>query len=483
MLASEAVPFVKVGGLADVAGALPKALMDLSAAHTSPLCLDMRLCIPFYPQIKTGKYKKLIEFHVRKGKKLQKVTCYQTQIGKVVVYLLKALPITRSEHVYSGDPGLDGDKFTLFSLAALELVKRIDWRPDIFHANDWHTAIAVYRLRDLQKTDPFFSHCRSVITLHNLPFMGAGTEKVLQDYGIVPSGDRHLPEWARNIPLPMGLSAADKVVAVSKTYARELKTKTHSCGLQAFFVSIKTKLTGIINGIDTDLWDPGMDHFISTSYDYHTLSSKQKDKAALLEELALDPNPEIPLLVFIGRMDRQKGVDLIISSLLAISRQKWNTVILGTGDPLLESSCKKLQDEYPSKVRVMNIFNSPLAHKLYAAGDILLMPSRYEPCGLSQMIAMRYGCIPVAADTGGLHDTIKPINASGYGTGFLFSPVTAACLSNTIRSALRKFADRPWWESTQVKAMCADFGWNRSAAAYFSLYRSLIKGRGISKDD
>jgi starch synthase len=203
----------------------------------------------------------------------------------------------------------------------------------------------------------------------------------------------------------------------------------------------------------------------------------------MLNEQYLNPDPTIPLMIYIGRMDRQKGVDLIISSLAAIPEEKWNVIILGTGDPQLESACEKLQEIFPSKVRVINRFDSALAHQLYAAGDILLMPSRYEPCGLAQMIAMRYGSIPVAADTGGLHDTIRSIDTSVNGTGFLFSPVTPSAFSKAIRSALHKFTECPEWESTQARVMSLDFGWGHSAAAYFSLYRSMIKGTRAAQND
>ncbi len=470
---------MKVGGLADVAGALPKALMDLPASVTGSYQLDVRLCIPFYSQIDLNSYEFVTDVEVRKGNKRVKVVCYKTHVGRIIVYLLRSKQISKQKTVYSADVQKDGDNFILFSLAALELLKHLDWPPEILHANDWHTAIAIHKLARLKDLDPFYSHTRSVLTIHNLPFMGAGVENLLQEYGLPASNEKRLPEWARAVPLPMGLAAADKIVAVSKTYAKELGSENKSCGLSSFFKSKNTSLTGIVNGIDTDIWDPLNDYLITQKYDVCSLSKKNINKVSIIEEYGLDPDPTAPLLVYIGRMDRQKGVDLIPAALSALTTHLWNSIILGSGDPELEAFCRELEIDHPLKIKFLNVFDSALSHRLYAAGDILLMPSRYEPCGLSQLIAMRYGCIPVAADTGGLHDTILHVKGKSAGTGFLFSPTSAPAFTSAINTALKIYQSPKIWRNIQLKAMCTDYSWKRSAQSYFSIYRALVE-KGLS---
>jgi starch synthase len=302
--------------------------------------------------------------------------------------------------------------------------------------------------------------------------MGAGTEKSLENFGIPPSEDDALPEWARSIPLPLGLSVADRIVAVSPTYAKEILTPDFGCDLQDFLHTRANRISGILNGVDTKLWNPEKDPNITAPFSVSTLQNKTLDKQALQTEFGLDNNPDIPLLILVSRMDRQKGVDIALEGLRLAASQAWQAILLGTGDPKLESACQKLQQELPDKVRAAMRFDSALSHRLYAGGDVILMPSRYEPCGLSQLIAMRYGTLPLAHAIGGLADTISDVSKPNP-TGFLFSDLTAQSFANGLHRCLNDYQQKATWSMLQKNAMQKDFSWKQSALEYARLYCDL----------
>lgn len=476
-VASEAEPFIKVGGLGDVAGALPKALMNLPFESTKPFRLDVRLCIPFYSclNIRNLKLIKTSTVIVSKNDSAETGEIFETSIGNLPVYLVKGRPISKSPAVYSLDTRQDGDKFTFFSLAVLEFIQSSDWKPDIIHANDWHTALSVYALKSLARNKNSFKNVSTLITLHNLPFMGAGTEAALADYGIPASNDKNLPVWARTLPLPMGLSAADQIVAVSPNYARELLTTRFGCNLQTFFRAYQNKLQGIINGLDTDIWDPKKDPCISHPFDLSTIENKEKNKNIIKKSLKIPLTDDIPLLVSISRMDQQKGVDILLDGLRLIKDLPWQAVVLGSGNPKLEKATQTLAKELRHRFKGIFTYDPVLSHQLYAAADIFLMPSRYEPCGLSQLIAMNYGAIPVATNTGGLHDTIQQTYPKRPGTGFLFQKADPRSFASQLSVAISTYAHKSFWKKIQKKAMSQDFSWEVSARAYFDVYKSLIE--------
>jgi starch synthase len=473
-LASEADPLVKVGGLGDVAGSLPRALRALPPEQVKGFKLDVRLVLPFYPTIDTDKWKPslLVKFGLPYPGEHPPVEIYGINLDGIPTYLIKSKPIDQGKSVYSLQTRKDGDKFVLFSLAALEMVKTLGWKPDILHANDWHTAVAIYELARKRTSDGFFKDTATVLTLHNLPFMGAGTEKSLENFGIPPSEDDALPEWARSIPLPLGLSVADRIVAVSPTYAKEILTPDFGCDLQDFLHTRANRISGILNGVDTKLWNPEKDPNITAPFSVSTLQNKTLDKQALQTEFGLDNNPDIPLLILVSRMDRQKGVDIALEGLRLAASQAWQAILLGTGDPKLESACQKLQQELPDKVRAAMRFDSALSHRLYAGGDVILMPSRYEPCGLSQLIAMRYGTLPLAHAIGGLADTISDVSKPNP-TGFLFSDLTAQSFANGLHRCLNDYQQKATWSMLQKNAMQKDFSWKQSALEYARLYCDL----------
>ncbi len=483
-IASEADPLIKVGGLADVAGSLPRALREINTSESPvPFDLDVRLVIPYHPNIRSDQYptQQIAEYpiHTIDGDILAKA--FSLNIDGLPVYLIGGAPIDQETAVYSQDLEADGYKYVFFSLACLELARKLNWKPDILHANDWHTAASVYSLALQRPSEPFFSHTASLLTIHNLPYLGAMTASALEAFGLPPSEHSDLPSWAQHMALPLGLLTADSIVAVSPGYAKEILTEEFGSGLDNFLKTHSTKISGILNGLDIHKWDPITDAELAANFSAHNIQARSINKAFLQEELGLNINPHIPLLAMVSRMDPQKGVDLTVDALrsllqsTAINLSLLQVVFLGTGDPELASAVRLLEHDCPDQVRAQIIFNERLSHHIYAGADILLMPSRYEPCGLSQMIAMHYGCVPIARSTGGLSDTIHDPSDSELSTGFLFSPARADALSVAIQRALIVYRqDSADWQGIQIRGMQQDFSWDRSAQEYKKRYRMLL---------
>jgi starch synthase len=476
---AEVDPLVKVGGLGDVAFALPQALNNLQPETLEGGQIETRLVIPCHSTacLDIENMSEFFEFKVQTASGSIPARTFTTNIDGLTIYLIYAEPIARDPLVYSEDLYRDGLKFTFFSMAILELVRMLDWKIDILHANDWHTAISIYRLDMLRQSDHFLKDAKSVITVHNLPYMGVGTETALDELGIPPSQDRRLPTWARYLPMPMGLSVADEIVAVSPTYAREIMTPEFGCGLQNYLMYKNDRVSGILNGVDVQSWNPETDRNIFANYTAQNLEERKKNKQELIAEFSLDPSDDIPLLIFIGRMDLQKGVDLAIGALRQLINLPWQVIFLGKGNLVLEEEAHKFESDHPDKVRAITRFDGRLARRMYAGGDMILMPSLYEPCGLAQMIGMRYGCIPLGRATGGLKDTIIDIEDSENGTGFIFEQADPNALAVTIRRALSHYQYKLGWEETQIRGMKQDFSWHKSALKYAGIYQGLKRGR------
>ena len=483
-IVSEATPFIKVGGLADVAGSLPRALRKIgSSTNPKSIELDVRLVIPFHPNIRNDQYPhmQIAEYpiHAIDGDVLAKA--FSLEIDGLTVYLIGGAPIDQETAVYSQDLEADGYKYVFFSLACLELARKLNWKPDILHANDWHTAAAVYSLALQRPSDPFFSHTASLLTIHNLPYLGTMTPPALEAFGLPPAVDSDLPSWAQNMALPLGLLAADSIIAVSPGYAKEILTEEFGSGLDTFLKTRSDKIFGILNGLDTRKWDPITDTELTANFSSHDLQARSINKSFLQEELGLEINPHIPLLAMVTRMDPQKGVDIAVDALrillesAALDIYPLQVVFLGSGVPVLERAVRHLEQDYPDQVRAQIMFNERLSHHIYAGADILLMPSRYEPCGLSQMIAMHYGCVPIARATGGLSDTILDPSDTDLSTGFLFLPAQPAALIVAIQRALMVYRhDSADWQGIQIRGMQQDFSWRRSAQEYMKRYRMLL---------
>src|SRR3972149_1063078 len=464
-LAAEADPFVKVGGLGDVAGSLPRALRALS---NEDIKLDVRLVLPYHPVVKADNLKPLSMFSIPRGDSEVEVEAFEGSLNGMPVYFINGESIRANGSVYSVDPKLDAEKYTFFSLAALELPRQINWSPDVVHANDWHTALSVYGSLT-KRWEAGARHVAGVVTLHNLPFMGPDVSAILESYGI-KIAQTDLPEWARLMPLPLGLWASDAIVAVSPTYANEVLTPEYGCGLDEFLQLRRKTISGVLNGIDVVSFNPVDDSALGVNFDVNSLEKRAANKTLLQERLGFQPDTDSPLLAMVSRMDTQKGVDLAFTALKSMKKINFQTVILGTGDPKFEEAAQSLHNLFPEKIKIELRYDASLARQIYAGSDILLMPSRYEPCGLSQMIAMRYGCVPVVRATGGLDDTVK------HGeTGFVFDKAHHMSLMGAVKAGIKVYSDRERWRKIQRAGMAQDFSWENSARKYLELYQSLVK--------
>jgi starch synthase len=480
-LAAEAEPFVKIGGLGDVTGSLPVALQALAASSSENLPnIDIRLVIPLHGSVQRDLFSFETQFQVEVASRNGPVQArvLKTILNGLSVYLIAGELFPDDAPVYSGDNRIDGRKFAFFSLAALEMARALNWTPDVLHANDWHTAPAIYKLWLQKKLGTYGYNTATLLGLHNLPYLGSGAEKALAEFELPPAARSGLPRWANHLPLPLGLMSADHIVAVSPHYAQEIQTTEFGSGLHRFLKRRSDSISGILNGIDINRWDPARDVAIPTCYDRYHLEKRLENKLALQQELGLQVDPEIPLLAIVSRMDPQKGIDLVPPALQQVVRHPWQIIILGTGDRRVEAAALSLQAEFPARTRTVLRFDADLSHRIYAGADILLIPSRYEPCGLTQMIAMRYGCVPLARDTGGLSDTIQDVQISPQGNGFLFHKPSPAALAVALRRTLKIYRDRARWMGMQVRGMEKDFSWEHSARQYAQLYSQLVNGEG-----
>lgn len=471
-LAAEAEPFVKIGGLADVAGSLPLALRALPYQATRGVRLDVRLVLPLHRSIRADAptLQPVAEFSVyRRGGNIP-AQVFMMSSGGMPVYFINGTPLSSTSSVYSTDPALDREKYAFFSLATLELIRYLDWQPDIVHANDWHTALALYALCS-HHTNQELARVRTVFTVHNLPYMGGDSSDVLSAYGLIPLNDDSLPKWAQTQPLPLGLWSADVIVPVSPTYAREILTPDFGCGLDPYLMTRTKSMTGILNGLDVKCWNPETDQTLAARFNADELPARAANKTALRKVLELEGDVRVPLLVMIGRIDQQKGLDITFEALRQMTDRSWQFVILGSGDPALENAARSLQADFPDRVRAVIRYDAALGRLLYGGADMFLMPSRYEPCGLAQIIAMRYGCVPVVRATGGLKDTVQEGK-----TGFLFQEAVAGSMVEAMERALTVYARPEKWQHFQRNGMKEDFSWPRSARQYAIIYRSLVSG-------
>ncbi|HET9905127.1 MAG TPA: glycogen/starch synthase [Anaerolineales bacterium] len=472
-VAAEAEPFVKVGGLGDVAGTLPRALRALSSEVTGDVKLDIRLVLPLHSVIRQDSLRPVGIYSIPRGESDVQVEAFEGVLDGMPVYFLSGEPIRASGTVYSSNNKLDAEKYVFFSLAALELPRQINWTPSIIHVNDWHTALASYG--NLAKRWADKKHRTvSIVEIHNLPFLGPDVKEILESYGL-PLANTDLPDWARVMPMPLGLWASDTIITVSPTYAEEILHAEFGCGLQDFLTNRTSTLYGILNGLDTVSFNPQTDTALAANYSVDTLSARPKNKAALQERVGLPVQSEAPVFGIVSRMDQAKGIDIALKGLKLMAKQNWQLVLLGAGDATLEASARKLQEEMPDRVRVETRYDAKLARQIYGGADILLMPSRYEPCGISQMIAMRYGCVPLVRAVGGLHDTVTDSE-----TGFVFVDARVKSFNDAVRRALSLYPNRSRWSELQQAGMAIDFSWTASAKKYFELYKKLLESTSAS---
>ncbi|MEX2030495.1 MAG: glycogen/starch synthase [Anaerolineales bacterium] len=464
-LTAEAAPWVQVGGLGEMAGSLAQSLASRS--------LELRLAVPLYPWLSLADQDPgpRIEFDVPGLGRPAAGGMVSARHGRAQIWWMDGDPIRTARSVYA-DPADDAPRFLFFVRAALEACRAVGWKPDILHFHDWHTAPGAVPILRMREADSFWSGVRTLVTIHNLPYLGVGGESAVRALGWARDADSRLPDWARALPLPVGLSAADGLSTVSPTYAREIQTPEFGAGLSEFLLQRSGDLTGILNGIDTRRWDPASDPALVARYSVEDLGPRRANKAALRQELGLLDTKTTLLLGMVTRLDPQKGVDLVLRALEALREEPWELVLLGSGAPDLEALAQAFRARHPDRVALKIGFDSGLSRRIYSSADILLVPSRYEPCGVAQMIAMRYGALPLVRATGGLKDTVRDAEERG-GTGFVFGPAEPDALAACVLRAIRAFGNRRRWRAMQLRAMAQDFSWARSAAEYLALYRSL----------
>jgi len=470
---SEAVPFAKTGGLADVAGALPPALAKLG--H------DVRLALPKYAEIDPKITSEPVGrvFDVLIGGKPVSVSVEQSDdLPGVLTYLVNCPEYFDRAGLY-GHPD-DPERFGLFCLAILQFIKSSDWRPDVIHCNDWQTALIPVNLKTRYAEDPVLSKIGTVLTIHNLAYQGMFEPAALEAIGL----DRSLftvdglEFYGHANFLKGGLLFADVLNTVSKTYAQEIQTTEYGERLDGVLAGRRADLYGILNGVDYVEWDPATDRFIAANYDARNLGAKAANKAALQRRYGLAERGEAPLFGLVSRFAGQKGLDILAEVLPHFLQLEAQFVLLGTGEPHYEELLSSLAKRFPDKMGVSLAFDNPLAHLIYAGSDMFLMPSRYEPCGLGQIISLRYGTIPVVRSTGGLADTITDFKPeTREGNGFAFEDYSAAALMGAMARGMMSFGAKPLWSRLIQNAMACDFSWDRSAREYQDLYRRAVERR------
>lgn len=464
MVAAEAAPLAKVGGLADVVGSLPRALAALG--H------EVRIVIPAYGSIDWTRFQPKLAatfpVHTTSGDQLAEI--WETAIGEIPAILVGGPPIPKDRWIYGRSIAEDGPKFVFFSLAALWAAEALRWKPDVVHAHDSHTGAAVWWLATEGRENPYFRDVASVFTIHNLPYAAQGAGQFLGDYKVRRSDALNaLPEAFRDSLMGIGILGADMLSTVSPTYAREILGSEGGFGLDGVLRLRQDRLSGILNGIDTDSWNPATDPDLVRNFDASALARRSQNKVALQDEAGLEKDARMPLLGVVSRLVKEKGFDIASAAVRRWLDRGGQFVLLGTGDPTLEHEFAQFEMRYPHRASVRLRFDARYARRIYAGADALLIPSRYEPCGLAQMIGMRYGCVPVARRTGGLADTVVDSGDPG-GTGVMFDEFHAWALWDALERALKVYAQRAKWEELQKNGMSRDFSWAKSAAEYAALY-------------
>ncbi|MEM3396299.1 MAG: glycogen synthase GlgA [Thermoplasmata archaeon] len=467
VVSSEVAPLAKTGGLADVTGTLPKALVQQG--------VDARVIMPRYKNI--GNWEKtLMDFPVTIEEYPDTAIIRETQIwGSVKVYLVDCYRYFERNSLY-GQPD-DARRFAFFARAVIEFLKRHEWKPDIIHCNDWQTGIIPAYLKVVEKNNDELSKIKTVFTIHNLQYQGNFYRDALRFTGLPESVFRmeEMEFYGQLSFMKGGIVYADAVTTVSPNYSKEIQTQEYGYGMEGLLKYVSHKVSGILNGIDTEFFNPETDKYLYHNYRVeNAIEGKQKNKLELQKELGLRQNTEVPLLTYIGRLSEQKGIDLIADILPKLLDLDIQIVILGTGDRYYEELVSTFR-EVSDKIACVLKFDEELAHKLYAGADLILIPSKFEPCGLIQMIAMRYGTIPIARRTGGLADTVFDLDADKEkGNGFLFKNYLGDEFLKAILRALEKFNRKDAWNSLVKKDMTLDFSWNRAANEYIELYKSIL---------
>lgn len=481
-LAPEVAPFAKTGGLADVAGSLPSAVRRLG--------IDVRVGLPLYRTVKEGNFsiKKVLQgLEVPLGDKTLPCDVLETRTSEgILVYFFDREDLFDRANLYGNQDGDYPDnleRFAYFSRAALVFAKESGFCFDVAHCHDWQTGLIPAYLKTICRTDPFFSQAASVFTIHNVGYQGLFPADSLSACGLPPS-EFHaegVEYWGKISLLKAGIAYTNAITAVSPRYSREIQTSEFGMGMDGILRNRSVDLYGILNGVDYSAWDPAMDMHISVHYSVGNMKGKGACKAALVHEMGLDERIlDRPVLAVISRLTVQKGYDLLLEVAEDVIGMDAGLVILAAGEKKYQQPLDALAQEHHRRMAVRIGFDDPLAHRIMAGSDMLLVPSRYEPCGLTQIYALKYGTVPIVRATGGLDDTICQFDPkSGEGTGFKFTEYDAMAFLDQIKAALNAYHDRRTWRKVVKNGMNADFSWEESARKYVSLYQQ-IAGKGAS---
>jgi starch synthase len=469
---AECAPFFKTGGLGDVAGALPKELAQRGVELSVVLPFFTKMPIAFQEQCE-----EYCDFYVDVGWRHQYCGIKRLALKGVTYYFIDNQYYFDRDNLYGYED--DSERFAFFSLAIIEMLEKIDWLPDVIHVNDFHSAMVPFLLKEKYQQVNAYRSIKTILTIHNIEFQGAYDKNVLPDFfdiGLERFDDGSIRLGDSINYLKAGIVYADRVNTVSPTYAKEIQTPEFGFGLDEILRLEQEKLSGILNGIDVKLYDPQTDEQIPMNFSVHDLSGKAHDKQALQEKMNLPIRQDIPLIGVVSRLTVQKGFRLLLDELTNILENEVQIVLLGTGDPEIEESFRQFSNRYPNQFRANILFDVSLAQLIYAGADLFLMPSVAEPCGLSQIIAMRYGAVPIVHGVGGLKDTVLPFDPeTKAGTGFVFTAFTSDALLSTISRAITMYqSERVIWTDVMNQGMTKDFSWEKSAKIYLELYKRAL---------
>ena len=469
-ISTEAEPFAKSGGLGDVIGSLPRELNKLGA--------DARVMLPLFESIHhkyQSRMKFVKDFTVTLSWRTQYCGIFQMEYEGVTFYFIDNEQYFNRDAYYGYYD--DGERFAYYSKAALEALKWMDFEPEILHCSEWQTAMVPVYLKTLFRGNPAYSDLRTVFTIHNIEYQGKYDPSILQDLLGISESDRGILEYGGAVNYMKGaVVTCDRLTTVSGSYAQEIMFPFYGRGLENIIKENHYKLSGILNGIDTNLYNPYRDPYIAAKFSKNNPEKKADNKTALQEALGLEKEADTPVIAMIGRLAEHKGVDLVTSVFDEMMKEKIQFVLLGTGESKYEDFFRKKAGEYKGRMSVSTKFSAELASRIYAGADIFLMPSISEPCGLAQMISLRYGTIPIVREIGGLKDSIVPYNTEmGTGNGITFGSVNAQDMIGAVKRTIRLYWDKEHWNTLVANGMKSDFSWKISSKEYMKLYKDMLK--------
>lgn len=469
-ITSESMPFAKTGGLADVMGTLPGELLKSG--------IEAKVMMPLYKSIKEkfiGELTLVKDFQISLSWRKQYCAIFEGKFEGVTYYFIDNDQYFNRDELYGYFD--DGERFAYFSKAALDSLEYLgDFKPDILHCSEWQTALVPVYLNTIYHSDSFYEDMKTVFTIHNVTYQGKYDPWIGGDILGLEMWDYGYLEYHGSLNFMKGaIVTCDRLTTVSPTYAEELKYAYYADGLDPIIRENEHKLTGIINGIDKERYNPNKDPLIFKNYTFRSPRRKKENKLALQAQLGLERDADVPMIGIVGRLAPHKGIDIIQFVFDELMHEDIQIVVLGKGEPRYERYFSQKMEQYKGKLHTQIGFSPDLASRIYASADMFLMPSKSEPCGLAQMIALRYGAIPIVRETGGLKDSIQPFDPqTGIGNGFTFSSYNAHEMLAAIKEALAVYQDELIWNKLQKNAFASDFGWEKPTKEYVKLYQEML---------